>query len=103
MALIDTLESEDINIFIDCMTRLHCQHLKADIDHYIVSTSEKMVDKQDLQQKMVGKWSIKPSLAEKLVDILEFVVDKDEFTRRISSRNYRVLSGTSATFYRLSR
>ena len=50
--------------------RLHCQHLKADIDHYIVSTSE----------KMVGKWSIKPSLAEKLVDILEFVVDKDEFT-----------------------
>ena len=39
-----------------------------------------MVDKQDLQQKMVGKWSIKPSLAEKLVDILEFVVDKDEFT-----------------------
>ena len=29
-----------------------------------------MVDKQDLQKKMVDKWSIKPSLAEKLVDIL---------------------------------
>ena len=28
-----------------CMTRLHCQHLKADIDHYIESTLEKMVDK----------------------------------------------------------
>ena len=79
-ALIDTRESEDISIFINCMTRLHCQHLKADIDHYIESTSEKMVDKQDLQKKMVDKWSIKPSLAEKLVDILEFVVDKDEFT-----------------------
>ena len=26
------------------------------------------------------KWSIKPSLAEKMVDILEFVADKDEFT-----------------------
>jgi Fic family protein len=79
-ALIDTRENEDINIFIDCMTRLHCQHLKTDIDHYIESTSEKMVDKLDLQKKMVDKWSIKPSLAEKLVDILEFVVDKDEFT-----------------------
>ena len=79
-ALIDTREHEDISIFIDCMTRLHCQHLKADIDHYIESTSEKMVDKLDSKKKMVDKWSIKPSLAEKLVDILEFVADKDEFT-----------------------
>ena len=39
-----------------------------------------MVDKQDLQKEMVDKWSIKPSLAEKLVDILEFAADKDEFT-----------------------
>ena len=79
-ALIDTREQEDINIFIECMTRLHCQHLKSDIDHYIESTSEKMVDKAEIQKKMVDKWSIKPSLAEKLVDILNFVVDKDEFT-----------------------
>ena len=79
-ALIDTRENEDISIFIDCMTRLHCQHLKADIDQYIESTSEKMVDKTALQKGMVDKWSIKPSLAEKLVDILEFVADKDEFT-----------------------
>ena len=74
------MTKEDISIFIDCMTRLHCQHLKADIDHYIESTSEKMVDKQDLQKEMVDKWSIKPSLAEKLVDILVFVAVKDEFT-----------------------
>ena len=79
-ALIDTRESEDISIFINCMTRLHCQHLKTDIDHYIDSTSEKMVDKTELQKKMVDKWSIKPTLAEKMVDILDFVVDKDEFT-----------------------
>ena len=79
-ALIDTREQEDINIFLDCMTRLHCQHLKVDIDHYIDSTSEKMVDKQDLKQEMVDNWSIKPSLAEKMVDILEFVADKGEFT-----------------------
>jgi Fic family protein len=36
-ALIDTRESEDINVFIDCMTRLHCQHLQSDIDNYIES------------------------------------------------------------------
>ena len=81
-ALIDTREQEDINIFLDCMARLHCQHLKSDINQYlklVVSTTE-MVDKQALKQKMVDKWSIKPSLAEKLVDILEFVADKDEFT-----------------------
>lgn len=27
----------DINIYLDCMTRLHCQHLKTDIDYYIDS------------------------------------------------------------------
>jgi predicted HTH transcriptional regulator len=39
-ALIDTRESEDLNIFLDCMIRHHCQHLQADIDQYIRSTSE---------------------------------------------------------------
>jgi DeoR/GlpR family transcriptional regulator of sugar metabolism len=42
--------------------------------------TEKMVDKLQPKIEMVDKWSIKPSLAEKLVDILEFVADKDEFT-----------------------
>ena len=62
------------------MTRHHCQHLQTDIDQFIKSTNEKVVDKQDLKQKMVDKWSIKPSLAEKMVDILEFVADKDQIT-----------------------
>ena len=80
-ALIDTREEEeDINIFIDCMTELHCRHLKSDIDQYIKSTSEKMVDKTALVKKMVDKWSIKPSLAEKMVDILLFMTDKQEAT-----------------------
>ena len=79
-ALIDTRESEDINVFLNCMATLHCRHLQTDIDQYIKSTSGKMVDKSDLKQEMVDKWSIKPSLAEKLVDILGFVADKDETT-----------------------
>ena len=79
-ALIDTRESEDLNVFLNCMARHHCQHLQNDIDQFITSVASEMVDKQDLKQKIVDKWSIKPSLAEKLVDILEFVADKDEFT-----------------------
>ena len=44
------------------------------------STDEKMVDKRDLQQEMVDKWSIKPTLAEKLVDILEYMSDRSSIT-----------------------
>ena len=92
-ALIDTRESEDIAVFIDCMTILHCQHLQTDIDQFVRSTSDhllplgrkksttkEMVDKSTLRQGMVDKWSIKPFLAEKMVDILEFVADKDQIT-----------------------
>jgi len=79
-ALIDTRESEDLNVFLDCMARHHCQHLQNDIDQFVRSTSEKVVDKSTLKQELADKWSIKPSLAEKLVDILEFVADKDQIT-----------------------
>ena len=79
-ALIDTRESDDINVFIDYMIKLHCQHLQTDIDQFMNSMSGKVVDKLVLRQEMVDKWSIKPSLAEKMVDILSFVADKDHFT-----------------------
>ena len=49
----------------------------------IISNSVSLVDDDYgtvIDQSEVGKWSIKPSLAEKMVDILEYVVDKDEFT-----------------------
>jgi Fic family protein len=79
-ALIDTRNSEDIAVFIDCMTKLHCQHLQTDIEQFVKSTTEEVVDKSTLRQEMVDKWSIKPSLAEKLVDIIKFVADKDLIT-----------------------
>ena len=37
-----------------------------------------MVDKQYFAKKMVDKWSIKPSLADKLSDIIVFLADKEE-------------------------
>ena len=77
-ALIDTRENENLNVFLNCMARHHCQHLQTDIDQFIKSVASDMVDKQDLKQEMVDKWSIKPSLAEKMVGILGFVADKDQ-------------------------
>ena len=49
----------------------------------IISNSVSLVDDDYgtvIDQSEVGKWSIKPSLAEKLVDIMEYVANKDEFT-----------------------
>ena len=65
-------------IFLNCMSRLHCQHLRYDIDQYLKSVDAEMVDKRNLAKEMVDKWSIKPSLADKLSDILVFMVDKKE-------------------------
>ena len=79
-SLIDTREAEDIALFQNCIATLQAQHLRTDIDQYVSSTTEKMVDKTISRQEMVDKWSIKPSLAGKLVDILEFATDKGEFT-----------------------
>ena len=79
-ALIDTREEEDIEIFMNCMSRLHCQHLRNDIDQYIKDMASEMVDKQELAKKMVDKWSIKPSLADKLSSILVFMADKEGTT-----------------------
>ena len=70
------------------MATLHAQHLRTDIDQYASSITEKMVDKQALKQKMVDKWSIKPTLAEKLVDIMEFVSDKETFTTEDIVRHF---------------
>ena len=54
-ALIDSRENNDISIFIDCMTQLHAQHLQTDIDQYIKSTGEKMVDKQQIKDELIEK------------------------------------------------
>ena len=86
-ALIDTREAENIEIFVNLMAELHCRHLKADIDRYSADVAEKVADKSDIVKEMAGKWSIKPSLARKLVDILHFLADKQEVsTAEIISR-----------------
>ena len=100
-ALIDTREREDISIFEGCMTELHCRHLQTDIDQYVksvVSMTEKVVDKSLLKQEMVDKWSIKPTLAGKLADILIFVADKEEITTEAIVQHFG-FTATSAKRY----
>lgn len=87
-ALKDSREEENVDVFINCMTKLHVQHLQSDIDQFVKSTTEKVVDKQDLKRNLVDKWSIKPSLAEKLVDILTFAADKDVVTTEMIVGQY---------------
>lgn len=97
-ALIDTREAEDTNIFINCMAKLHCEHLQQDIDQFLRSTAEEMVDKTAIQQEMVEKWSIRPTLAEKLADIIIFMADKEEVrTEQIVSQ--LALTETTAKRY----
>lgn len=99
-ALIDTREQEDINIFLDCMAKHHCQHLKADIDQFIKSVASEMVDKDDMKKKMVDKWSIKPSLAEKMVDILSFMADRDEITTEAVVSQFGFTATTAKRYLR---
>ena len=99
-ALIDTREAEDIGIFIDCMTKLHIAHIHQDIDHYVASVGKEMVDKGDLQKEMVGKWSIKPSLAEKLADILLYMTDKDKIRTEYVVRDMDITETTAKRYLR---
>lgn len=99
-ALIDTRENDDLNIFIDCMARLHLQHLKADIDQFVASTAQKMVDKPSLHQEMIDKWSIKPFLAAKLVDILAFMADKEEITTEAIIQQFGFTATTAKRYLR---
>ena len=54
------------------------QNLTDDIDQYLSTTAAEMVDKSDMRTEMARKWSIKPSLADKLADILVYAADKEE-------------------------
>ena len=100
-ALIDARDNEDVSIFSDCMIKLHSIHLKTDIDQFYASMSDngkKMVDKSALIKELVDKWSIKPSLADKLVDILIFMGDNKDVTTEMIVEHFGFAS-TSAKRY----
>lgn len=94
-ALTDNRDMEDMEPFINCMTRLHIKHLQHDIDLYLKTTGEEMVDKQAMRDEFTRKWSIKPSLADKLVDILLFMADKDITTTEAVVRHFGFTATTA--------
>ena len=59
-----------------------------------------MVDKRDYKKEMVDKWSIKPSLADKLSDILFFMVDKEEITTGIIISEFGFTATTAKRYLR---
>ena len=69
----------------------------------IISNSVSLVDDDYgtvIDQSEVGKWSIKPSLAEKMVDILEFVADKDQITTEAIVSHFGFNPTTSKRYLR---
>ena len=99
-SLIDTREHDNLEIFLNCMARLHSQHLKTDIDQFTQSVGEKVVDKREMQREMVDKWSIKPSLAAKLVDIIQFMANKDTITTEQIVNHFGLASTTAKRYLR---
>lgn len=79
---------------------MHCKHLKWDIDQFIKSMAEEMVDKNDFAEEMVDKWSIKPTLAKKLADILIFADGKDEITTEIITKQFNLTQTTAKRYLR---
>ena len=99
-ALVDARDNDDLSIFTDCMSRLHCKHLKADIDSFVKETSGILLDKSKYAQIMVDKWAIRPSLAEKMVDILLFLADKDEITTETIVQHFGFTATTTKRYLR---
>lgn len=102
-ALIDAQKKDDDGIFIEFMLSLHAKHLQREIEQFNSSmgdTDEKMVDKSLLKQKMVDKWSIKPSLAEKLADILIFMSEKSQITTEELVKHFGFTPTTAKRYLR---
>ena len=69
----------------------------------IISNSVSLVDEDSgtvIDQSELDKWSIKPSLAEKMVDILDFVSDKDEITTEVIVSHFGFAPTTAKRYLR---
>lgn len=99
-SLIDTREQENINIFVDFMSRLHCQHLKNEIDQFMASMTDGMVDKSKMVEQMMGKWSITPALANKLADIMTFAASQPLLTTELIVRQFALTATTAKRYLR---
>lgn len=59
-----------------------------------------MVDKHVVAEEMADKWSIKPTLAHKLADILSFLADKEETTTEAIIQEFGFTPTTAKRYLR---
>lgn len=99
-ALIDTREEENVDIFLNCMTKLHLKNLKHDIETFLKSAAPEMADKDKFVREMIEKWSIKPTIAEKMADILCFVADNIEIKTETVVNTFNFSETTAKRYLR---
>lgn len=105
-ALADTRESEDIRIFLDCMTRLHIEHLRSDIEQFIKSTedwnsvgrkettqnnvAEKLTERQSIILSLIGR-HVADDVAQNVAVNTKYLSEKLNVNRKTIQRDVRYL------------
>lgn len=105
-ALADTRENEDIRIFLDCMTRLHIEHLRSDIEQFLKSTedgnsvvrkettqnnvAEKLTERQSIILSLIGR-HVADDVAQNVAVNTKYLSEKLNVNRKTIQRDVRYL------------
>ena len=105
-ALADTRENEDICIFLDCMTRLHIEHLRSDIEQFLKSTedgnsdarketlqnnvAEKLTERQSIILSLIGR-RVADDVAQNVAVNTKYLSEKLNVNRKTIQRDVRYL------------
>lgn len=105
-ALADTRESEDIRIFLDCMARLHIEHLRSDIEQFLKSTedgnsvgrkettqnnvAEKLTDRQSIILSLIGR-HVADDVVQNVAVNTKYLSEKLKVNRKTIQRDVRYL------------
>lgn len=105
-ALADTRENEDIRIFLDCMTRLHIEHLRSDIEQFLKSTedgnsdarkettqnnvAEKLTERQSIILSLIGR-RVADDVAQNVAVNTKYLSEKLNVNRKTIQRDVKHL------------
>lgn len=105
-ALADTRENEDIRIFLECMMRLHIEHLRSDIEQFLKSTedgnsdagkettqnnvAEELTERQSIILSMIGK-RVADDVAQNVAVNTKYLSEKLNVNRKTIQRDVRYL------------
>ena len=105
-ALADTRENEDIRIFLDCMTRLHIEHLRSDIEQFLKSTedgnsvgrkettqnnvAEKPTERQSIILSLIGR-RVADDVAQNVAVNTKYLSEKLNVNRKTIQRDVKHL------------